>query len=166
MNLRQAILEEHSRKQCVRMVQYISGDPEKFAELMALFFGSDRRITQRAAWPMSECCREHPRLIHPYLNRLIRNLERTDLHDAAIRNTLRLLQFVDIPKRYHGRLMNACFTFAGIPGTPVAIKAFALTILQHFSQLYPEILPELRLLVQDQWHTATAAFRQRAKKII
>jgi len=85
---------------------------------------------------------------------------------AVIRNTLRLLQDVDIPKRYHGRVMSICFDFIQSVDTPIAVKAFSLTVLQHLAVDYPEIRGELRLIIEEQWEQATAAFRSRARRIL
>ncbi len=133
---------------------------------MALFFKGEYRITQRSAWPVSYCVRAHPDLIRPYFKRLLDNLERKDLHVAVIRNTLRLLQGVPIPKRFHGRVMNTCFDFIQSQEAPIAVKAFSLSVLENMTKQYPEILAEIKLIIDDQWEHAAPAFRTRAKRIL
>src|ERR1700722_13202243 len=129
MDLEKLLRAEHSRKQTDRIVAYIGDDKERFGALINLFFEGEYRITQRAAWPLSYCVREHPELINPYFKPMLDNLARKDIHVAVIRNTLRLLQDVSIPKRCHGRVMSICFDFVADPETPIAVKAFALTVL-------------------------------------
>jgi hypothetical protein len=126
MDLLKLLQEEHSKKQTDRIVNYIGADKDRFAVLIKLFFKGEYRITQRAAWPFSYCVRHHPELIGPYYTRLLDNLARQDIHIAVIRNTVRLLQDVTIPKRYHGRVMTICFDFTQSPETPIAVKAFSL----------------------------------------
>src|ERR1700754_2272714 len=126
MNLHQLLLDEHSKKQTDRIVNYIGGDKERFARLIELFFEGDYRVTQRAAWPLSYCVRRHPQLIQPYFKRLLDNLNRKDIPVAVVRNTVRLLQDVTIPKKYHGRIMNSCFEYIQSPETPIAVRAFSL----------------------------------------
>jgi hypothetical protein len=166
MDLYQLLRSEHSKKQTDRIVRYIGDDAARFAVLMELFFKGEYRITQRAAWPLSYCVRVHPALIGPYFKPLLDNLARKDIHVAVIRNTVRLLQDVDIPKRYHGRVMSTCFDFIQSAETPIAVKAFSLTILATLSAQYPEIRAELKLIIEEQWEHATPAFRSRAKKIL
>jgi hypothetical protein len=166
MDLLQLLRSEHSKKQTDRIVRYIGDDPTRFAILMDLFFKGEYRITQRAAWPLSYCVRAHPALIRPYFKPLLDNLARKDIHVAVIRNTVRLLQDVDIPKKYHGRVMSTCFEFIQSPETPIAVKAFSLSILGNLSSLYPEIRGELKLIIEEQWEHATPAFRSRAKRIL
>jgi hypothetical protein len=166
MNIKEMLLAEQSKKQCDKIVKYIGDDQKRFAELMELFFTGEYRVTQRAAWPMSNCVQKYPALIKPYFNRLINNLNKKGLHDAIPRNTVRLLQVVDIPKRYHGKVMSICFDYIQSNETAIAIKAFSLTILENLSKQYPEIFPELKLVIEERWEHETAAFRSRAKKIL
>jgi hypothetical protein len=166
MNIKEALAAEHSRKQCDQIVKYISNNKERFAGLMNLFFDGEYRITQRAAWPMSYCVKNYPDLIRPYLNRLINNLYEKGLHDAVIRNTLRLLQDIEIPKKYHGKLMDTCFGYVQSNLIAPAIKAFSLAILQNLSNQYPDIIPELKLIIRERWEHETPAFRSRAKNFL
>src|SRR5580704_589148 len=139
MDLHQLLRSEHSKKQTDRIVRFIGDDKARFAVLIELFFGDEYRITQRAAWPLSYCVRAHPELIGPYFKPLLDNLKRKDIHVAVIRNTVRLLQDVDIPKKYHGRVMSTCFDFIQSVETPIAVKAFSLSILSGLADQYPEI---------------------------
>jgi hypothetical protein len=166
MNIRETLLAEHSKKQCDKIVEYIGNDKRRFAALMKLFFEGEYRLTQRAAWPMSYCVGNHPELIEPYYKPLIDNLKKKGLHNAIIRNTVRLLQDVEIPKKYQGKVMSLCFEFIQSHETMVAIKAFSLTILEKLSHSYPEIRPELKLIIEERWEHETPAFRSRAKKIL
>jgi hypothetical protein len=166
MEILQLLKTEHSKKQTLRIVRYIGSDKNRFAVLIRLFFGDEYRITQRAAWPLSYCVRAHPVLIRPYFKRLLDNLKRKDIPVAVVRNTVRLLQDVDIPKKFHGQVMSTCFDFIQSVETPIAVKAFSLTILSNLAASYPEIRGELKLIIEEQWEHATPAFRSRAKKIL
>jgi hypothetical protein len=149
-----------------RIVKYIGSDEERFAQLVKLFFRGDYRTTQYAAWPMNYCVRNHPALVKPYFKKFIDQLSDLKAPAAARRNIVRLLQFAEIPKRYQGKLMDICFQLAGDPKEAIAIKAFSLTILESLSRFYPEILPELRTLIESRWPFETAAFHSRAGKIL
>ena len=166
MNLRETILERHSKAQCDKIVKYIGNDKERFAELMKLFFKGEDLVTQRAAWPVSYCVKNHPKLIAPYYKKLLDNLSKPGLHDSVHRNTIRLLQYVTIPEKFHGQVMTICFNYIQSNETPVAVKAFSLTVLQNLAKHYPDILRELKTVIEERWEHETAAFRSRAKKIL
>lgn len=166
MNLEAALLKEHSKKQCAGLVKYIGADKKKFALLITLFLKGEYRITQRAAWPISYCIEAHPGFIGPYYKKIVQLLKRNDVHPSVTRNILRLLQYVKIPKRWQGEIMNSCFQFISDPQGAAAAKAFSLTILENLLKIYPEILPELILVIEERWNTETPAFKARAKKIL
>jgi hypothetical protein len=163
MNLEETILEEHSKKQCNKIVKWVGCNQEKFNELFHLFLNSGYRVTQRAAWPLSYCAIAHPELMKCNYQKLLDNLNKPHLHDSIKRNTVRLLQAVDIPTKYDGPVMEICFKYLESPGEAVAIKAFALTVLGRLAKKYPEIIPEIKLLIEEQLPHQTAAFKSRAK---
>jgi len=166
MDLQKALLKEHSKAQTDKIVNWVGKDKKRFAELMRLFFIGEYRLTQRTAWPMSYCVIAHPELIKPYFGKLIKLMKQPGIHDAVTRNIVRLLQEIEIPKKYQGEIMTICFDFVSSLSVPVAVKAFSLTILEHLASKYPEIIPELKLIIEERWEHETAAFRQRAKKIL
>jgi hypothetical protein len=74
------------------------------------------------------------------------------------------LQAIDIPEKHEGAIMEICFRYVESPTEPVAVKAFSLTILGKLAKKYPEIIPEIKILVEDQIPHQTAAFKMRAKR--
>jgi hypothetical protein len=166
MDIREALLQEHSKSQCRKIVDYIGSDRGRFAQLMKIFIEGEYRLTQRAAWPLSYCIEENPGLIGPYYKQLVEMLQKKANHPAMTRNIVRLLQKIEIPKRYHGKIMTACFDYIAAENTPVAVKAFSLTILENLSRYYPDIRTELKLIIEERWDHETAAFKSRAKKIL
>jgi len=166
MNLREQLLKEHSRANCLKIVKWVGSSPERFAELFELFLSNEYRVVQMAAWPVSYAVEAHPDLIRKHLPALLKNLEKPGTHPAVRRNSIRLLQHVEIPKKYHGGVMNFCFDYISDPKEKAAVKAFSLTVLENLSKQYPEIKQELKAIIEDRWDSETPAFRSRAKKII
>ena len=128
MDIRLELISEHSRRQTMAIVEYIGDDKYRFAELMSIFFEGEYRLTQRAAWPISFCAERRPELIGPYLEKLVDQLPRTDIHDAVKRNVVRLLQNVEIPKKLLGKVYSHSLDLIDEINEPVAVRAFALTV--------------------------------------
>ena len=166
MILREEILKEHSKTHALTIANYACESKESFKELMQCFLDDEYRLAQRAAWSVSWAAKEKPDMIYPHIKDLVSVLQKKNVHDAVIRNSVRVLQEIEIPEKYHGEVMNACFEFLEKPSTPVAIKAFSLTTLFNLSKDYPEIKPELKLIINDRLDYETAAFKSRAKKIL
>lgn len=166
MKLREQILKEHSKANCQKIVQWVGGSQKRFDELFDLFLNDEYRVVQRAAWPMSYAVEANPELIRPHFAKLFKNLKKPGIHNSVVRNTLRLLQEIDVPEEYEGELMDTCFKYISDPAEMAAVKAFSLTVLENLSKKYSEIRPELKLIIEENWNHEGAAFRSRAKKIL
>jgi hypothetical protein len=166
MNIREAILAEHSREHALRIATYAIQNKKKFKELMHCYMDPDYRLSQRAAWSVSWAARKNPAMIQPYIGELVKRLQDDTVHPAVIRNAVRVLEELDIPEEYHGEVMNSCFQFLQSPTTPAAIKAFSMTVLYHLSKYYPEIKQELKLIIEENWEHETPAFKSRGRKIL
>jgi len=162
-DLRQTLLKEHSKAQCAIIVDWIGNSQTRFDKLFDMFLNDEYRIVQRASWPLSYSVITHPELIKKHFRKLLENLQKPGIHDAVKRNTVRLLQDVDIPSRFHGQVMDLCFSYIMSPTEPVAVKAFSLSILQNLATQYPDIVPEIKLVIEEQLPHQTAAFKSRAK---
>jgi hypothetical protein len=164
--LRAMILQEHTASQRDKIITWVGTDSRRFDCLLKLFFANEKTVTQRAAWPIGYIGEHHPELIKIHLEQLVNNLLQSSLHQAVKRNTLRLLQHFEISEDLHGKLLHACIGFIENVEETVAVKAFALSILEKLSRQYPEILPEIRLLVQAQLPHQTPAFKVRARPFL
>ena len=166
MNLRQTILAEHSKANCNKITNWVGDSQKRFDQLFDLFLHSEYRVNQRAAWPLSYCVISHPSFISPHFSKLIKNLHKPGIHDSIRRNTVRLLQHIEIPRKFHGEVMDICFHYLSSPDEPVAVKCFSLTVLQNLSKQYPEIKNEIKLIIEERWEHETTAFHSRAKKFL
>lgn len=166
MNIRQALQAEHSKPQTMKIVTYIGADKNRFAELMKIFFAGEYRLTQRAAWSLNYCAEQQPDLIQPYLPKLLDCLSRDDVHTAVKRNIVRLLQFVEIPKKLHAKTYSLCLDLVDDPDEPVAVRVFAMTVAARIAKSEPALMNELNLIIRQHLLHTTAAFQKRAKEIL
>ncbi len=166
MNLVATLLKEHSKTQCNKIVKYVGTDARRFSNLVAVFLSGPYRVTQRAAWPLSCCVERHPELIKPHLKRIIKNLIRPGLHDSVKRNTVRLMQFIDIPRSLQGAAASICFEMFQNPKEPIAVRVFSMSVLSRIAKVEPALEKELKILIEDQLPYASAGFLARAKKVL
>ena len=165
MDIKSELLKEHSKTQTKKIARYIGSDKDRFAALMACFLKGEYLLAQRAAWVMSNCVEKFPGLIHPFLEQIILNLDR-HVHDAVRRNTLRVLQFVELPQNLFGIAAERCFQLLASRNEPVAIKVFAMQVIFNMAQKEPDLKNELRLLIEEQMPYATAGFISRGKRLL
>lgn len=166
MDIRQQLLKGHSKLNIHKIVDFVGVDPIRFEQLISVFLSGPYRVTQRAAWPVSRCVERHPQLIKPHLGVVLKFLRKPDIHDAVKRNIIRLLQFVDIPEKYQGRVLDICFDFLQDKKEPVAIQVFSMTVIFNITGDKPEIRKELITIIEDILPYASAGFRSRANKLM
>jgi hypothetical protein len=165
MDLKKEILKGHTKAQANKIINYVGNNPERFENLVEVFLAGPYRVTQRAGWPLSYCVENHPELIQPHLKKILDNLKKPGIHDAVKRNTVRLLQFVEIPKRYHGQATDICFGYLTNTKEPIAIRVFAMTVLANIARSHPELKSELRIVIEDNLAYASPAFISRSRKV-
>jgi hypothetical protein len=167
MNLRKAILDEHSKAQTNRIVDWIGTDGERLEALMQLFLKDEYRVVQRSAWTISEVAKMHPVMFQKYLPQLVEKLEDKEAHNAVKRNILRIFDTIEIPVTLHGPIMHHCFETLVNPDETLAARAFSIGILAKLRKIYPEITNEFKMILEDYLqHEAAPSFKSRAKKAL
>ena len=166
MDLKAAILKEHSKAQALLIQQYIGSNQELFDELMTHFFSNEYRVTQRAAWVVSHCVDKYPFLIRPHLEKLVHNLGDKKIHVSVKRNTIRILQEVDVPEDLLGPLADYCFKFLLDPKEAAAVRIFSMTVLYNICKKEPDLANELKVVIQEFLPHGTAGFKSRGNKIL
>ena len=166
MNLLAEIQANHTQAQRDKIVSWIGNSQRRFDQLFDIFLSGGNCESQRASWPLSNAVIAHPKFIIPHFSALVENLGKPGNHDAVKRNSLRLLEEVEIPEDFHGEVMNLCFNYVTSMSEKPAIKAFSLTVLQNLAKTYPDIKHELKTIIEDQWDYESPACKSRAKKIL
>ena len=165
MDIKTELLAEHSKTQAQKITTYIGSSQKRFDELMHLFLEEEYRVTQRAAWVVLFAVEAHPNLLKKHLKKVVENLS-NPVNDAVKRNTLRILQFWELPEDLQGIAAEICFGFLDDPKEAVAIRVFSMTVLYNICVKEPELANELRLVIEDHLPHGTAGFKSRGKKTL
>ena len=166
MNYRKAFEKGQSKALTTQIVGEVANSQKKMDELMECFVDGPARITQYAAWPMSDIAKKHPKLLLKYYPKLIDLLNQSGKHNAINRNIMRAFQFVVIPSKYEGRVLDVSFKLLNSSSEPVAVKAFSMTVIYNLSKKYPDIQPELEASITALMPTGSAGIKSRGGKIL
>jgi hypothetical protein len=165
MNLKEALLKEHSLVQVTKISVWAIESKANLKKLMQEFFGKDKIRVQRASWAASKAHDLKPEWFNIYQFQLITCLEKP-MHGSVRRNSLRMMQSMRIPEEYQSQLIDTLFELLSDPKEESAVKAFAMTVAFNIVQQHPEIGKELKIIIEDQLPYATPSFKSRAKRII
>jgi hypothetical protein len=141
-------------------------EPELLPELILPIVEGPSSVAGRASWALSLVAEERPQLVKPHLKVLIRQLDNPDLSVPVKRHLLRLLQFVEIPGKFHARLIDFYFKILKSRKEAIAVHVYAMTVLFRITAQMPELRNELSIMLEDNLPYASAGYRSRAIKIL
>lgn len=164
MDLEKALLYDHSQNNARRIQKFIGDNPNLYAEVVNLYLENKGLLAQHAIWVLSLCTEAYPHLVIPHLSKLVHRLENKGIDAASKRNTIRLLQFITIPVKFQGRVIDICYRYLLDPKEQISIRVFSMTVLTNLCQAIPALKPELLLVLEDQLPHASPGIVSRAKK--
>ena len=167
MDIRAQILVEHSKENADTIANWVGNNQKRLSLLIDIFLHDEYRVVQRSAYAVSKVADKYPKLMEPYLDKMVAYMNEPKQHIAVKRNIVRILQHVTIPEHLHGIVMNSCFDWLADPNETIAVRALSMTVLDNLTHIYPEIRQELIAILEDQLEQGcSAGFKSRAKKIL
>lgn len=157
---------ERSKKHIAQIVDRITDSEAGVDAMMEIFLGDHPRNAELAAWVVGDLGQKHPEKFIKRLPQLMEVLNSDKVHGSLKRNTLRILEKMDIPDEHLDAATDVCFRLLADPFEEVAIRAFSMGVLQKSCERVPELWPELQLILEENMPHATPAFISRAKKLI
>jgi len=161
--IQKSLLKPQTKENKDSVVNYVIDNPKEIDKLMSCFFSEEPLLNQRASWPMSVIGEKRPDILLPYLSRMLKKLD-NPVHDAIIRNTLRVMQTMDIPEELEGIVYDKCFNYLIDQNKAPAIRAFAITVLSNIAIKYPDLKEELSKTIELYYPQGSKGFQSRARK--
>jgi len=168
----------HSREKRLFYANMVINNPELIPKLLDILFTVDDKISPRAAWVLEFMCSKDIETFIPYLERFTEHMHHIHL-DSAVRPVAKICELLathyysktDNPiktaltKTQQERIIANCFDYM-INDEKVAPKAYSMTTLFLFGKDFDWIYPELKTILERDFHTQSAAFKARARQIL
>ena len=149
MNFKEEINEDQSVEHAKLLAKFVIAHPKKVKDLVKLFFDEDTNISMRSAWVLSHVSMKTPEIIVPYIPDFLKFMKKKNAHPGTIRCILSCLQRINIPQKYCGIIFDYCMDYTKNATLPHAIRAFSITILVNICKKYPELKPEVELVLYE-----------------
>ncbi|MAT53353.1 MAG: hypothetical protein CMN32_02650 [Saprospirales bacterium] len=166
MNLAEVLAKRCDKPTCLAIRDWIGNDADRFSELVGIMLSGDKVLSSYAAWAFSHVVEERPWLINPHLETLIANLDEPGNTDSVIRSTVKALANVDLPEQVQGLALQKCFDLLMDPAVPVAIRVHAMQTVFNISKNEPDLLRELKAVLEEGMETGSAGYRARGKRLL
>ncbi len=154
-------MAEHSRAQAVMIADIIIQKPFLLDELLEIIFTEKEPLSRRAAWALRFIHERDVRLLDNYFPIIIIKLP--EIESVAIqRNFLYLLANSNIPEFYHARLLEFTSIVLLNTSSSVASLIYSIDIFFNISKSEPDLLNELKLMIEMLLPVATAGVRSKS----
>ncbi|TAJ09420.1 hypothetical protein DMA11_19950 [Marinilabiliaceae bacterium JC017] len=138
---------------------------EVVAKLFSLTTHKNHKIAWRSAYLVDQIHDLAPEMVTPYLPRIAEALPALT-NQSVKRHFARILVQHDLSELADGRLLDACFTWLTQQDTPIAVKAHCMQILFNLTKIYPELIPELKIVLEELIPYGSKGEQNRARKIL
>ncbi len=166
------------RKDREMLANYVLNNSDNFEQLLNTCFKIDEDISYKAAWVLEIVCFKNIPQLVPHLDSFLENLPKVYKHQA-VRPLAKICEEITIryytkkmpsmrfvlEKKHREQLTEICFDWL-ITNQKVAVKAYAMQSLFLLGQEYKWIHPELKIILDKDFHNQQPAFKARARHIL
>ena len=150
----------------IQLIDYVADNEKYFNALINMYIRGPYRLTQRLSGPLTTIAMRKPSLLAPFYPLLIKALNDDDATNALKRNTIRMLQFVPVPAKRRGHILDICFRFLLDKKEATAVKVFSMSVAARLTKESAELRRELQIIIEDQLPYSGPAFRSRGTKVL
>ncbi|MEE9364291.1 MAG: adenylosuccinate lyase [Cellulophaga sp.] len=168
----------HSREKRQEMAQVILENPKLIGPLLDIAFAVKDPISFRACWVMEFTAKKKLSYIFPHLDNFTTNINKVVL-DSAVRPMAKICEYLilsyfsrienetqkQLKEEHLERIAAACFDWL-IGNHKVAAQAYSMTCLLFLGRKYNWIHPELKMVLEQNYTTGSAAYKARARLIL
>lgn len=168
----------HTREQRDKMARIILDEPSLISSLLSIISHIDDVISCRASWILESVVRKDKTLLFPYLDKFTLLLEKVKL-DSAVRPMAKICELLIISyysktpnktrkylsEKHLETITTACFDWL-IGNHKVAAQAYSMTTLVLLGATFNWIYPELKIILEQNYVTGSAAYKARARMVL
>lgn len=167
MDLVQELSSRPTMGRVEAMRAYIGNDTQRFALLIDCLINGDKNVSKYASWLVGPVVELRPHLLDPHYGLILDNLKRPNLPDTIKRCTMKALFLGGaVPEELQGTALQYAFDFLAKPKTAVSIQVFAMELIFDISKNEPDLLRELKEVIEDGTDTGSAAYKARGRRIL
>ncbi|WP_299679977.1 adenylosuccinate lyase [uncultured Dokdonia sp.] len=165
----------HSREKRAYYAQLVINTPELMPHVLDILFKVNDPISNRAGWLLEFVCKTDITMLFPYIDIFTEKMH-TVYQDSALRPVAKICEYLSLSyykkkdplTRKHIKLLHKeRITEAGfdwlITEQKVAVKAYTLTTLFLIGTEIDWIHPELKRIMEDDYHKGSSAYKARCR---
>lgn len=131
------------------MIRYLKNHPDDFEEAMRLAVSDKQPYSWRAAWLLWSCMEPNDARVKGHVAEMLDAIP--SLKAGHQRELIKILSFMELDEEEEGRLFSLCMDIWEQVHKAPSVRGNALWVIINMAKKYPELVNEVRLLVQDQY---------------
>jgi hypothetical protein len=167
MDLQHELSQRPDKEKVLEIAACIGDDQDQFSQLIDIVIHGEEPVSRYGSWLMNHCMEQHPQLVQPHLAALMEKLSRPKLSEWIVRSTVKAMaEAGEFPEELQGHALQHCFDYLLDPKTAVAIQVHAMQTAFNISKNEPDLLNELKMVIEERLPYGTAAYKSRGKRIV
>lgn len=118
-------------------------------ELFSCVFSPIDHLNRRATWVLQHCHDIDNSMISGKETALLKMLFNETYSDGTMRSVLKIFETHHIPEEISSSVLDICYSFLKNPSKAIAVRVFSMTIIFNISKLYPDLLQELKVVINE-----------------
>ena len=169
---------DHTREKRGIMAQLTLNRPDILPTLFEIAFENRSSISDKAIWVIEYAVKQNVSLLLPHIEIFCQNLHRLK-HESTIRPAAKMSELLltdyyskkdtkskrVLTKKNLEQMATACFDWL-IGPHKVAPKAHSMTCLYLLGRDFDWIHPELKMVIEQNYATGSAAYKARGRKVL
>ena len=167
-----------TRKKRLEVSRIILNNPHLISPLMAIAFKDNGEFSSKACWILEFVAKKDIRLILGNIDAFVLGMSKVKL-DSSVRPIAKICEILmkayfsksvnevqnSIKENHLEKITTSCFDWL-IGEHKVAAKAYSMTSLYLLGEKFNWIHSELQMVLEQNYHSGSAAYKARAKKIL
>ncbi len=155
-----------SRAGVKNTVRWIGTDRSRVQALVSSLRSEEEVVAFQAAWVLGHYGQTHPEMLTPWLPIMLDLVAGDEISNAVRRGIFRAFQYVNFPSRLLGKAVTVAFEHLSSAGRPVAVRAYAMTVVERAVREKPALRKELRAFLQHFPAESAPGIHARARIVL
>ena len=138
--------------------------PELFTRCLEAAFSDEHPTAWRACYLIDNTTEKYPELLEPHIEKFCKRLPSLN-NSSQKRHFTRMLTRSAIPEAWLGTVVSTCFKWI-CSQEPPAVKVHCMQIIFQAGEKEPDLLQELKIVIEAQWEVEGKGFRSRGRKLL
>jgi hypothetical protein len=133
------------------MVAFLKSQPEYFNEAVKLAISDDQPFAWRSAFVLSSCMEDNDTRVKKFIKPILTSIKTKN--DGHQREMLKILYRMKLSDKEEGMVFDVCIRLWEQINKDPSVRMTALKFILKIAKQHPELLNEIRPLIQDQYLT-------------